>query len=151
MSHDVEQAHTDLTGHVALVTGGGRGIGRACAQALAAAGAAVAVVARSVDQITETAATITARGQRALALAVDVSDRGAVAQMVREVEDRLGPVDLLLIMPGFSTRWARSRKSTPRSGGAASKSTCGVHSCVPERSCPACSPGVAVGSSMSPV
>jgi 3-oxoacyl-[acyl-carrier protein] reductase len=55
----------DLRGQVALVTGAGRGIGRATAQALAAAGAEVAVLSRSADQVAETAALITeAGGQR---------------------------------------------------------------------------------------
>jgi NAD(P)-dependent dehydrogenase (short-subunit alcohol dehydrogenase family) len=85
-----------LAGQVALVTGGGRGLGRAFAHALADAGAAVAISARSADQLAETAASITANGGRALALPADVSDRQAVAQLVNTVEAQLGPVDLLI-------------------------------------------------------
>jgi len=86
----------ELDGRVAIVTGGGRDIGRAIARALAAAGAAVTVVARSADQVQETAALIGADGGKAPALTGDVSDRGAVEQIVAETADRLGPVDVLV-------------------------------------------------------
>jgi NAD(P)-dependent dehydrogenase (short-subunit alcohol dehydrogenase family) len=86
----------DLTGAVALVTGGGRGIGRAVAVSLARAGAAVAVLARSADQLAETAATITAAGGRALACPADVTDRTAVEAAVAEVERQWGAIDLLV-------------------------------------------------------
>jgi NAD(P)-dependent dehydrogenase (short-subunit alcohol dehydrogenase family) len=103
MSSNIEQVHTDLTGQVALVTGGGRGMGRACAQALATAGAAVAVVARSAAQLADTVASITATGGRAIALTVDVSDRHADEHMTQEVERQLGPIDLLLNNAGIIT------------------------------------------------
>lgn len=90
----------DLAGQVAIVTGGGRGIGRAIAQALAGAGAAVAVVARSVDQLEETVTLIKDAGSRAIALPADVTDQCAVEHMVREVEQQLGPIDLLVSNAG---------------------------------------------------
>jgi NAD(P)-dependent dehydrogenase (short-subunit alcohol dehydrogenase family) len=90
-----------IAGQVALVTGGGRGLGRAFAHALADAGAVVAVSARSADQLAETAASITANGGQALAIPADVSDRQAVAQMVNTVEQELGPVDLLINNAGI--------------------------------------------------
>ena len=68
-----------LAGQVAIVTGGGRGIGRAFAHDLAMAGVAVAVVARSIEQLTDTVASIEHAGGRALALAADVTDRQAIA------------------------------------------------------------------------
>jgi NAD(P)-dependent dehydrogenase (short-subunit alcohol dehydrogenase family) len=96
MSTNDTHQDIDLAGQVAIVTGGGRGIGRAMAQALAKAGAAVAVVARSADQLAETVALIEAAGGRALAVTADVTDQQAVEQMVSEVERQLGPVDLLV-------------------------------------------------------
>jgi NAD(P)-dependent dehydrogenase (short-subunit alcohol dehydrogenase family) len=86
----------DLAGQVAIVTGGGRGIGRAIALGLASAGASVAVVARSPNQIVETVEDIVRRGGRAVAEPADVSEPEAIGRMVREVERALGPVDLLV-------------------------------------------------------
>jgi NAD(P)-dependent dehydrogenase (short-subunit alcohol dehydrogenase family) len=92
----------DLTGQVAIVTGGGRGIGRAIAIGLASAGASVAVVARSGDEITETAGHIAQEGGRAIAIPADVSDPEAVERMVQEVGRALGPVDLLINNAGLA-------------------------------------------------
>jgi NAD(P)-dependent dehydrogenase (short-subunit alcohol dehydrogenase family) len=85
-----------LRGQVVLVTGGGRGLGRAYAEALAAARAQVVVVARSRDQLDETVASITANGGQALAIPADVTDPHAVMQVVATVEQQLGPIDLLI-------------------------------------------------------
>ena len=93
----------DLSGQVALVTGAGRGIGRAIACALAAAGAEVAVLARSADQVAETAALITGTGGHALALAGDVTDRQAVSASVQAVLGRFGRIDLLVNNAGANT------------------------------------------------
>jgi NAD(P)-dependent dehydrogenase (short-subunit alcohol dehydrogenase family) len=89
-------ASITLAGQAALVTGGGRGIGRAIALALARAGAAVAVLARSAEQLADVVAAITASGGRAIALSADVTDRAAVEAAVAEAERRLGPPDLLV-------------------------------------------------------
>ena len=91
----------ELVGQVALVTGGGRGIGRAIAQALATAGAAIAVTARSEDQLRETVALIERAGGRALALPADVTDRQAVEHLVADIERQLGPVDVLVNNAGI--------------------------------------------------
>jgi NAD(P)-dependent dehydrogenase (short-subunit alcohol dehydrogenase family) len=85
---------SELAGQVALVTGGGRGIGRSIAQTLADAGARVAVVARSEDQLAETVSLI--GDNRAMAVVADVTDRQAVEQMVGEITHKLGQIDLLV-------------------------------------------------------
>src|SRR5215218_105619 len=85
-----------LAGQVAIVTGGGRGIGRAIALALADAGAVVVVAARSDAQIRETVALIERDGGRALAVRTDVTDRCAVERLIAEAEQQAGPVDLLV-------------------------------------------------------
>ncbi|HEY3034603.1 MAG TPA: SDR family oxidoreductase [Streptosporangiaceae bacterium] len=85
-----------LEGQVALVSGAGRGIGRAIALALSDAGAAVAVCARSDDEVTDVAGEITARRGHALAIRCDVTDRQEVEGMVTAVEEAIGPVDLLV-------------------------------------------------------
>jgi NAD(P)-dependent dehydrogenase (short-subunit alcohol dehydrogenase family) len=87
----------ELEGQVALVTGGGRGIGRTIAHALAVAGARVAVSARSRDQVASVAAEI-----GGLAIEADVSDQAAVERMVAEVERELGPIDLLVANAGIA-------------------------------------------------
>ncbi len=88
---------SELEGQVALVTGGGRGIGHGIARELAAAGMKVAVSARTREQVEKTAGEISG-----LALTVDVSDRDAVAGMVSETERELGHVDLLVANAGIA-------------------------------------------------
>jgi NAD(P)-dependent dehydrogenase (short-subunit alcohol dehydrogenase family) len=85
-----------LAGQVAIVTGGGRGLGREVALRLAAAGACVAVAARSVEQIADTVARIEGSGGCASDFPVDISDPGAARDLVTAVEADLGPVDLLV-------------------------------------------------------
>jgi NAD(P)-dependent dehydrogenase (short-subunit alcohol dehydrogenase family) len=85
-----------LSGCVAIVTGGGRGLGAEIARRLAADGASVAVAARSADELDETVRGIVEGGGRATAHVVDVSDQETVQEMVALVERDLGPVDLLV-------------------------------------------------------
>jgi NAD(P)-dependent dehydrogenase (short-subunit alcohol dehydrogenase family) len=99
---------TMLEGKVALVTGGGRGIGRATAIELARHGADVAVAARSVPEIKEVAAAIRAQGRRALAVPVDLADPGAVAVLISTVKRALGPIAILInnaVVGPFGTAW----------------------------------------------
>ncbi len=91
-----------LSGRVALVTGGGRGIGAEVAEALAEAGAAVAVMARSARQVEEVAEGLRARGHRAVAVAGDVTREEDVAAAVAEAEAELGPVDILVNNAGVA-------------------------------------------------
>ena len=81
---------------VAVVTGGGRGIGRAIALSLAQAGAAVMVSARSANEIEETAALIRQAGGRATACPADVSDLAAVREMFARTEAELGAPTILV-------------------------------------------------------
>jgi len=90
-----------IAGRVALVTGGGRGIGRAIALALAREGADVAVAARSVPEIEAVAAEIAGLGRRTMFLPLDVSDRTSLARAPRAVADQLGPVDILVNNAGI--------------------------------------------------
>ncbi len=94
----------------AIVTGAGRGFGKAIARRLAREGYAVALTARTDSQITEVAAEIGREGGRGLALAGDVTDPRDVARVVEEAERQLGPITLLINnagVPGpFGPIWA---------------------------------------------
>jgi NAD(P)-dependent dehydrogenase (short-subunit alcohol dehydrogenase family) len=86
---------TDLEGRVAVVTGAGRGIGRAVSLALAKVGAKVAAIARTQSEIEETVALIKKTGG-AQAFAVDVTDTSGVRCTMEKIEAELGPVDVLV-------------------------------------------------------
>lgn len=86
----------DLKRDVAIVTGAGRGIGRAIAVGLAAEGAAIAVCARTEQEIEETAALISHAGGRAIPIKLDVKDVGSIRAGVEKTSSQLGPVTLLV-------------------------------------------------------
>ncbi|WP_440769736.1 SDR family NAD(P)-dependent oxidoreductase [Natronorubrum sp. DTA28] len=91
-----------LEGQVAIVTGGGRGIGRAIALGLADAGAAVVPSARSADEIEGVADEIEANGGDALAVPADVTDSDAVANVIERADDAFGGIDVVVNNAGFN-------------------------------------------------
>ena len=99
----------ELDGHIALVTGGGRGIGADVARELVAAGTRVAVAARTREQVESVAAEI-----GGLALQVDVSDESSVNEMVARTETELGPIDLLVANAGIAGWEKRAWEVDPK-------------------------------------
>ncbi len=91
----------DLTGHVALVTGASRGIGRAIAGKLAEQGATVVAAARG-DHADATAADLTSKGRRVEAVSLDVTDRMAVEQLPAEIVARHGRLDIVVSNAGIT-------------------------------------------------
>ncbi len=93
-----------LHGRVALVTGAGRGIGRATALQLARQGAVVVLSARSEQQLEEVAAEIATFGGRALAVPADVTDETAVKRVVEQTAEAFGGLHILVNNAGASVR-----------------------------------------------
>jgi len=91
----------DLTGKIALVTGGNGGIGLGIAQGLAQAGAQVAIVGRNAEK---NAAAVKALGGKALALVADVNDGAQVKRMVADTVKQFGGLDILVANAGINIR-----------------------------------------------
>jgi NAD(P)-dependent dehydrogenase (short-subunit alcohol dehydrogenase family) len=87
---------------VAIVTGGGYGIGEAIVRALAAEGAAVVIAARSREKIEALAGELTAAGRRAIAIPTNVADEASVEAMIRGAIDAFGRVDILVNNAGIA-------------------------------------------------
>lgn len=96
----VEFPRARLRGRTALVTGGGRGIGAAIGRALSGAGARVALAARTRSEVESTAASILAEGGEARPCVADVAQAADVEALVREVEETLGGIDILVCCAG---------------------------------------------------
>ena len=94
----------DLSGRVAVVTGAGRGIGRALAEGLAGLGADVVCLARTASEIEAAADAVRAKGRRALAIQADVTDREAVTEAVARTVAELGRLDVLVNNAGTNVR-----------------------------------------------
>lgn len=94
---------TQLTGRVALVTGAGRGIGRATALALASSGATVVATARSVDELDSVVEEIRATGGSAAALDCDLSDRAQAIALAGRAAGPFGPIDILVNNAGIGS------------------------------------------------
>lgn len=94
----------NLQDRVAIVTGGGRGIGRGIALKLAAQGADVVVAGTTPEPLQAAVADIEALGRRALAVQTDVSDFGSVKQLVAQTLETFGRIDILVNNAGGSAR-----------------------------------------------
>jgi NAD(P)-dependent dehydrogenase (short-subunit alcohol dehydrogenase family) len=103
----------DLQGRVALVTGGGRGLGAATARELAAARAAVAVVARSGDEVAAVAEAIRRDGRQALGIAADAGQWDSVRAAVEQTRAALGPIAILVNNAAMSPPFATVAESDP--------------------------------------
>jgi NAD(P)-dependent dehydrogenase (short-subunit alcohol dehydrogenase family) len=94
----------DLTGKTALVTGGGRGLGKSIALALAEAGANVAITSRTESELQEVAKEINSFSRNALYASVDIRDKQAIQAFVDEVVEKEGKIDILVNGAGTNKR-----------------------------------------------
>lgn len=94
----------DLTGHTAVITGGSRGLGESMAKALAASGAAIALVARDVARLDGVKAAIVGAGGKAESFTADVTDEPDVIAMADAVAKKMGPVDIVINNAGTNIR-----------------------------------------------
>ena len=94
----------DLSGLVAVVTGGNGGIGRGIALGMAQAGAAVAIIARNDEKNQRVISELEALGVPALALKTDLADRSQLPSALGKVEKKLGPINILVNNAGIAVR-----------------------------------------------
>jgi NAD(P)-dependent dehydrogenase (short-subunit alcohol dehydrogenase family) len=97
-------ASSSLEGRVAVVTGASKGLGGQIARSLAAAGAAVALVARNQELLREVAADIESQDGKVEVMAADVTDETAVSELAQQVGEKLGVCDILINNAGINNR-----------------------------------------------
>lgn len=136
----METMNDTLKNRVALVTGGGRGIGRAICFGLAEQAAQVAVLARSADQVRDIAEHMAGSPGEALALPADVNNPDQVAEALPAIGDRWGPVEVLVNNAAVVWPLGPARKSMPASGHLRSPSTSPQPPGSASWSCRACLP-----------
>lgn len=101
----------DLTGRVALITGGSRGLGLAMAQALGEMGAKVAITARKADELAAASAQLSAAGLQVASAISDLGRPETIAPMVESISQSLGPIDILINNAGAS--WGAPAEQYP--------------------------------------
>jgi len=104
----------DLSGRVALITGGSRGLGLTMAQALGDVGASVAITARKEDELNAAVSQLRARGIRAESFTNDLSRTDSVGPLVASVIEKLGPIDILVNNAGAT--WGAPMEEYPLEG-----------------------------------
>ena len=109
-----DQTGQDLKGKVAVITGAGRGIGRAIALGYARAGASICCVARTESEIQATAGQIQARGGTAISIQADVTHWSSVKKLFESVDEKLGGIDIVVLNAGASLDHRVVEESDPR-------------------------------------
>jgi NAD(P)-dependent dehydrogenase (short-subunit alcohol dehydrogenase family) len=104
----------ELQGRVALITGGGRGLGASIALALASAGADVALLAHESCEMTTVADMIRSRGGRALGITADITDWPSVHDAIEEIREELGPIHILVNQAATVVPFAHIDDSHPQ-------------------------------------
>ena len=107
-------SQNNLAGQVGIVTGAARGLGRAFALGLGQAGMSVAITDRREDELKETLQLLESSGGKGVAIAADVSDPQGVAGLIKSVEEKLGPIDLLVNNAALAGPAGPTWESDPR-------------------------------------
>ena len=111
MAHETVNDLFRLDGRVAVVTGASSGLGVAFARSLAEAGADLALGARRVDRLADTAALVEGAGRRALTVATDVADPDSCSNLVALAMEEFGRVDILVNNAGIGTAVPATRET----------------------------------------